>query len=104
MGQINLTSITWDFPPETPKRVIVSYRLTAAPDIPSSYVIVTTSAFVDAAGFFMDPPLVIPDLDITQSYTVKVVSTCGGFSAQKEFVYVPDGFAFSLGFSLGFDA
>jgi hypothetical protein len=103
MAQITITSILWDNPqPDGYLVVMVAYRLTSMPDIPSSYILVSTGTFVSASGVFFYP-VVIDNLDITEQYTVRVTSLCGGYSAYRNFVYDPDA-AFSLGFSLGFES
>lgn len=103
MGQITLSSISWSAPlPDSPKPVSIAYRLTTDPDVPASYIIVSTGTFVDQTGIFTIP-FVISGLDITKDYTVKVTSLCGGFSAEQDFSYAANG-SFSVGFTLGFES
>jgi hypothetical protein len=103
MARIILNDITWSTPPDSDKQVTVMYKLKSAPDIPSSYVIVGTGVFVRANGLFLQP-YVISGLDSSKSYTVKVISICGGYSATKDFDYENTGAGFSLGFSIGFNS
>lgn len=103
MAQITITSITWSTPfPQTYKPVSVSYRLATDPDVPASYTIVSTGSFVTTTGSFLIP-VVIPGLDIDLIYTVKVVSLCGGFFAERTFFPTTPA-AFSTGFTIGFDS
>jgi hypothetical protein len=103
MGQITLSSISWSVPlPESAKPVSIAYRLTSDPDVPASYIIVSSGTFVSETGIF-SIPFVITGLDVTKEYTVKVTSLCGGFSAEQDFTYAANG-SFSVGFSLGFES
>lgn len=102
MATITVTSVIWDNPqPDSYKIVTVAYRVKAMPDT-NPFIIVSTGTFVSIAGQFFNP-VVIEGLDISNIYTVRVVSLCGGFTAYRDFEYLSPA-AFSLGFSLGFES
>jgi hypothetical protein len=103
MGRITLISVVWDDPqPDGPVLVSVRWRLATAPDVPGSYQFASTGTFVDRDGTFL-LPVIIDNLDITKAYTVRVTSICGGYTANRTFVYETEA-AFSIGFSLGFES
>lgn len=101
MAKITLISIDWTPVPESPKQVVISYRKTADPDVAASYKIVVTGYWVPVNGEFTNP-IVIDNLNPGTDYTVKVISTCGGYSFEQNFVFDDSTADFSYGFSLGF--
>jgi len=103
MAKITLLSIDWTLVPDSPKMVVISYRRTTDPDVPASYIIVASGVWVPPSGEFY-APVEIGGLDPAQEYTVKVVSVCGNYSFQQNFVFNDDTADFSFGFSLGFTA
>lgn len=103
MATITVTSVIWDNPqPDSYKIVTVAYRIKTLPVDTNPFIIASSGTFVDIAGVFF-APVVINGLDIANIYTVRVISLCGGFTAYRDFEYLPPA-AFSTGFSLGFDA
>lgn len=82
-AQITLTNATFNTAPAINQIVTVMYRLGSDPDVPASYITVTTTAPITPVGVF-SPPVVISGLLNNTSYVVKVINNCNG-----SFVNVP---------------
>jgi len=104
MAKITIYGISWTESIQEAKVVAVKYRKTSDLDIDENYVIVSTNTLADIDGSFIIP-VVIDGLDLTESYTVRVISSCGGYFADQEFSSEnPDTAGFTLGFSTGFNS
>jgi hypothetical protein len=104
MAKITLFGIGWTDVLQEAKVVSVKYRKTSDLDIDENYQIVSTNTLADIDGSFFIP-VVIDGLDINESYTIRVTSSCGGY--YKDQVYDsnnPDTAGFSIGFSTGFNS
>lgn len=85
MATITLTNAAFAATPGANQTVTVRYRLTSDPDVPGSYITVTTTAVVQPNGAFVTP-VIISGLLSNTSYTVWVSNNCGGNGVKKAFV------------------
>lgn len=85
MGAIKITSVGFDPTPLSPKTLVIKHRLTSDPDVDGSYITDGTDVPVGIDGI-LSPEFVISGLLNGTSYTVSVVSSCGGVNAKQEFV------------------
>lgn len=84
---IKVQGATFDRTPGENQTATVMYRLASDPDVPGSYITVTTNAPIvpsappSTVGTFT-PEVDIPDLLNGTAYVVKAVNNCNGSSAE----------------------